>query len=239
MCECMLDERKSHLLRALVETHIDTGAPVGSADLAESKQMNVSAATVRNELAALEEEGYLFQPHTSAGRLPTEKGYRYFIEHERLDTPLATRDRQRIRRCISSRIPSVAPSLLLRRVAKGVSELAEEAVVVGFSPYDLYWTGLSYLLEQPEFQDAEELRDLSYVLDHFDERMAILYREFRDDLGILIGRDNPFSSDLATVLLRYRSRAGSGLFGILGPMRMPYGRNVALLREVSTALSHL
>ncbi|MFZ6003808.1 MAG: heat-inducible transcriptional repressor HrcA [Actinomycetota bacterium] len=77
----MLDERKAAILRAVVEEYIDTAQPVGSAHVVRSSAVQVSSATVRNDMATLEQEGYLRQPHTSAGRIPTEKGYRFFVDH--------------------------------------------------------------------------------------------------------------------------------------------------------------
>jgi heat-inducible transcriptional repressor len=76
----MLDERKSAILRAVVEEYIETAQPVGSAAVARTAQVRVSSATIRNDMAVLENEGFLHQPHTSAGRVPTEKGYRYFVD---------------------------------------------------------------------------------------------------------------------------------------------------------------
>jgi heat-inducible transcriptional repressor len=77
----MLDERKAAILRAVVEEYIDTAQPVGSAHVVKTSGVRVSSATVRNDMATLEQEGYLRQPHTSAGRIPTEKGYRFFVDH--------------------------------------------------------------------------------------------------------------------------------------------------------------
>ncbi len=77
----MLDERKAAILQAVVEEYIDTAQPVGSARVVQSSGVRVSSATVRNDMATLEQEGYLRQPHTSAGRIPTEKGYRFFVDH--------------------------------------------------------------------------------------------------------------------------------------------------------------
>ncbi|MGQ0433635.1 MAG: heat-inducible transcriptional repressor HrcA [Microthrixaceae bacterium] len=77
----MLDERKAAILRAVVEEYIDTAQPVGSAHVVKSSGVAVSSATVRNDMATLESEGYLSQPHTSAGRIPTEKGYRFFVDN--------------------------------------------------------------------------------------------------------------------------------------------------------------
>lgn len=77
----MLDERKAAILRAVVEEYIDTALPVGSSHVVKSSGVHVSSATVRNDMATLEQEGYLLQPHTSAGRIPTEKGYRFFVDN--------------------------------------------------------------------------------------------------------------------------------------------------------------
>ncbi len=77
----MLDDRKASILRAVVEEYIHTAQPVGSGHVASMAGVAVSSATVRNEMAALEHDGYLAQPHTSAGRIPTEQGYRYFVDH--------------------------------------------------------------------------------------------------------------------------------------------------------------
>ncbi len=77
----MLDERKTAILRAVVQGYIETAQPVGSGHVASAPGVHVSSATVRNEMAVLEQEGYLHQPHTSAGRVPTDKGYRYFVDH--------------------------------------------------------------------------------------------------------------------------------------------------------------
>ncbi len=91
-----LDERKAVVLRAVVSTYIETAQPVGSGSVARAPGVNVSSATVRNDMSALEQEGYLHQPHTSAGRVPTDKGYRFFVD--RLSSAsLATADTQQVR----------------------------------------------------------------------------------------------------------------------------------------------
>ena len=93
----MLDERKATILRAVVTEYIETAQPVGSGHVAESPEVTVSPATVRNDMAALEAEGYLVQPHTSAGRIPTEKGYRFFVDHLGGPGRLAAGDAQQVR----------------------------------------------------------------------------------------------------------------------------------------------
>ena len=93
----MLDERKAAILRAVVEEYIDTAQPVGSGHVAKAPGVDVSSATVRNEMAGLEADGYLRQPHTSAGRVPTEKGYRFFVDHLRRPARLPGRSAEEVR----------------------------------------------------------------------------------------------------------------------------------------------
>src|SRR3954454_19926414 len=92
----MLDERKTAILRAVVQEYITTAQPVGSGHVASAPGVNVSSATVRNDMAVLEQEGYLVQPHTSAGRIPTEKGYRFFVDRLQA-TQLDVSDSQQVR----------------------------------------------------------------------------------------------------------------------------------------------
>jgi len=93
----MLDERKAAILRAVVEEYIHTAQPVGSAHVVRSSGVQVSSATVRNDMATLEQEGYLRQPHTSAGRIPTEKGYRFFVDNLGPATTLRRADAVQVR----------------------------------------------------------------------------------------------------------------------------------------------
>src|SRR3546814_2804445 len=93
----MLDDRKAAILRAVVEEYIDTAQPVGSAHVVKAADVKVSSATVRNDMATLENEGYLRQPHTSAGRIPTEKGYRFFVDHLGQPAALRRTDAQQVR----------------------------------------------------------------------------------------------------------------------------------------------
>jgi heat-inducible transcriptional repressor len=92
----MLDERKTAILRAIVNEYITTAQPVGSTHISNAPGVHVSPATVRNEMAVLEQEGYLVQPHTSAGRIPTDKGYRFFVDHMVEPSPLELTAAQRV-----------------------------------------------------------------------------------------------------------------------------------------------
>lgn len=81
MEELELDERKTKILNAIIRNYLETGEPVGSRTISKYTDLNLSSATIRNEMADLEELGYILQPHTSAGRIPSDKGYRFYVDH--------------------------------------------------------------------------------------------------------------------------------------------------------------
>jgi heat-inducible transcriptional repressor len=129
----MLDERKAAILRAVVEEYIETAQPVGSGHVAQAPGVDVSSATVRNEMATLETDGYLRQPHTSAGRVPTEKGYRFFVDHLRLPARLPGRSAEEVREFFARAHGEVEQ--MLSETSRLLSKLTNlTSVVVGPAP---------------------------------------------------------------------------------------------------------
>ena len=122
----MLDERKAAILRAVVEEYIETAQPVGSGAVAP--QVGASPATVRNELSALEQEGYLRQPHTSAGRVPTDKGYRFFVDSIQEPTQLGAPHAQQVRAFFAQAHGELEG--LLHDTTRLLSDLTQYAAVV-------------------------------------------------------------------------------------------------------------
>jgi heat-inducible transcriptional repressor len=130
-----MDERKAAILRAVVEEYIETAQPVGSGHVALARGVDVSSATVRNEMAALEAEGFLRQPHTSAGRVPTEKGYRFFVDHLREPAKLTTSSAQEVRAFFAQAHGEVEQ--MLAETSRLLSDLTRlTGVVVAPSPVE-------------------------------------------------------------------------------------------------------
>ena len=128
-----LDERKAAVLRAIVEHYVDAAQPVGSQTVTSTAGLGVSAATIRNEMSVLEREGYITQPHTSAGRVPTDRGYRYYVDHLAGATQLAGPDRRRIAEFFTT--ASRALDELLAQTSQLLAGVtAHAAVVVGPEP---------------------------------------------------------------------------------------------------------
>jgi heat-inducible transcriptional repressor len=131
----MLDERKTAILRAVVQEYISTAQPVGSGHVAVAPDVSVSPATVRNEMAVLEQEGYLIQPHTSAGRVPTDKGYRFFVDHLTSPGPLDRVRAQEVRDFFASAHGALEE--MLNDTSRLLSRLTDHAAVVVGPPHEV------------------------------------------------------------------------------------------------------
>ena len=214
-------------MKSVVETYIQTAEPVGSGFLVEEQGLSLSGATVRNEMRELEEAGYLTHPHTSAGRVPTEIGYRYYVMYLMQPVALAGSVKDTVARAIDSESDRQRRR---KAAAKAVAELTHNAAIVVFDPESLYYTGLSYLFAQPEFRVLAGLMNVGDVLDQTEERVG----ELLDDVSgetptILIGSDNPLGNALSVIAVR---TGRNSLFSIVGPLRMDYARTVSLVTFV-------
>lgn len=222
-----MTERQQKLLNFIIEEYIKTAQPVGSKTLADASDFDLSSATIRNEMAELENSGYIYQPHTSAGRIPTEMGYRFYVDNFTKVDDLGGRQKNLMSKLIKE-ISKPEPESI-KMLAKGLAEIANQAIVVGFSPNNVYYTGLSNLFNQPEFAQHELVFRISQIIDHLDQVMFEIFNSVNDDVKILIGKNNPFGSDCSTVLTKYQFKNQPGLLGILGPMRMNYQQNINLV----------
>jgi len=226
----MLDERKKALLSQIIKQHIHSALPVGSKILAQCKDLNRSSATIRNEMSQLEAEGYISHPHTSAGRLPTAKGYRFYLDNLIGSSELLEKEQQLLKDFINQ-FKGEQLELIIKNLAKKLAEFSQNAIVVGFSPYDFYYTGIANLFIQPEFKNQACLYDLSLTIDHWDKVMTDLFEEV-NAVSVKIGSANPFSEQCSVVLTPWQIKNHQGILGILGPMRMDYEHNLGLVNFI-------
>lgn len=231
----MISPRQEALLDAIITEYTASAKPVSSGQLVDREELEVSPATVRNDMAVLENAGYLHQPHTSAGRVPTETAWRWYVKRVKGESTVGKREREHLESVAKHR--HVSEQEMLRQLAKALAEIIQEAVIVAFDKTDTYYTGLSNLFQQPEFADINVLQNLSKVVDHLDVVMARMYERVGNDVHVLVGRENPFSSSCGTVLGRYViPKRHPGVIGFLGPLRQDYGEHMALLRYTQSLL---
>ena len=228
-----MKERQKQLLNAIVEEYIHSAAPIGSKLLEEKHDLGVSSATIRNEMLELDKEGYLIQPHTSAGRIPTEKAFKEYIknlpEHELNSEVLSW---------IESAYGAGAKDLnqKIKNVAKAVAEKAEQTIIIGWNKNDTYYTGVSHLFTKPEFADMNFIRTVSEVIDRLDDIMGTMFDKADSKITTLIGSDNSFSNDCTLMVTKF-GKKNERLLGLLGPMRMDYKNNISLLQHSQKLLS--
>ncbi len=222
-----MEQRKQALLSAIVQEYIVTSRPVGSQVIVSDYLSDVSPATVRNEMAVLEEEGLIAQPHTSAGRIPTEAGWKLWLTQWARAAEPSSKTKRELESALDQRAER---DERLKLLAKTLSTLSGEAIIVGFSRTSVYYTGLTQLFSQPEFEDRPMLADIGTVVDHLDETVGRVFDSVGDSVTVWVGTENPFGARCGTVVTRYHQRRGeAGLVGVLGPIRMPYEQVLGLV----------
>ena len=189
----MMTERQAKILAAVIEQYAELATPVGSVLLA--KLFDVSPATMRSEMAKLEEMGYLTQPHTSAGRIPTDKGYRLYV-NSIVDTKLnhkPSHTAERYTNAIRARVSGGGRADLAIRAA--VDSLVDMTRNLGLATIgdQLYLSGIGNLFSQPEFVDGEHVRSVARLLDNLEPwlREAVP----NQTLNVFIGAENPIGRD--------------------------------------------
>ena len=215
-----MDERKKQILNIIIREHIKTGAPVGSGIIVDKYKLGVSSATVRNDMAELEHYGFIAQPHTSAGRIPTESAYQKYIENigskkltpekiNEIKTVLVDNEEKRF-----------------KETAKVLAKLSNNAVFWAFNKDSLYYTGITNLLTQPEFVKENCIYNISAIIDEMDEIIADIIGNLNVGINVEIGTSSPFGEQLSSVMAKYSFNGVEGMLGIIGPIRMDYENNI-------------
>lgn len=230
-----MTERQAHILAAIIEQYAEVAVPVGSVMLA--KLFGVSSATIRAEMARLEDLGLIAQPHTSAGRVPTDKGYRFYVNQMSNDQPTVDRSV----RAIEARVTNNAQQAD-RAIRSAVDSLVELTHNLGLATIgnQLYLSGLGNLFGQPEFVSSGAVRQVAGLLDNLEPWL----REAAPNqpLNVYIGAENPIgkASGCSLIISRFRSPySDASYIGVLGPTRQSYAKVMNLVRQAGAMLEEV
>lgn len=229
-----MTQRQEQILRAIVEQYAEVASPVGSSLLA--KVFTVSSATVRAEMAELERLGFIMQPHTSAGRIPTDRGYRYYVNNL-ADNVSESATERRGERALAQRVQAGgAPERQIRNAVDTLVELTQNLGLATIAN-QLYMSGLSNLFGQPEFMSGSQVQQVASLLDNLEPWL----REVAPNqpLSVYIGRENPIgrSAGCSLIVSRFRSPfSDRSYIGVLGPTRQSYQDNMLLVRRAGQEL---
>jgi len=233
-----MNTRQAKLLAAIINQFVETALPVGSKRLLEMGDFSVSSATIRNEMSALEDEGFLVQPHVSAGRVPTAKGYRVYVK----EFMEPSNHEIKVRKQFDVLREQYFKRKDQERVYESVSLLSQMIPNVAFAtvPHKdrMYFMGLANTLRQPEFQANPILA--SGVVEVLERKLSDLLDavELTDTFKYFIGDEHflPSIPSCSVLVKNYTLRGEQGAIGIIGPMRMDYAYNTVALELVSDLL---
>jgi heat-inducible transcriptional repressor len=231
-----MTERQKHILAAIIEQYAEVASPVGSKLLAQV--FNVSSATIRAEMAELERGGFITQPHTSAGRIPTDKGYRFYVNN--LGTSEEQLPARRAEKALAMRVQGAGmPEQTIKSAVDTLVELTHNLGLATIGG-QLYMSGLSNLFGQPEFIQASQVRQVAGLLDNLEPWL----REAAPNqpLSVYIGRENPIgrAAGCTLIISRFRSPfSDRSYIGTLGPTRQSYKEVMTLVRRAGQELEEV
>ncbi len=260
-----LNTRRDSIFRIIVNSYIDTAEPVGSRTISRLYEAGLSPASIRNVMADLEDAGLIAQPHTSAGRVPTDKGYRYYVDTLMEPEALAEDEKDFIRTEIHK---ARTLNALAERVSQIISELTANAAVLYLKKIrrlsmlstlaaeiqeverlleliegepELFIDGASRMFEQPEFQDVARMRS---ILQAFDEKLGLIHILMQglsqNEIHVHIGSENKTDKlDNVSVVVKdcYLGSETIGGVAVVGPTRMRYSKIVSLVDYVADNVS--
>lgn len=236
-----ISSRQAQLLRIIIEEYVKSKEAIGSENIVAKYNLGVSPATVRNEMAALAQEGYLDQPHTSAGRVPTSMGFRYYLSDlmEEQDIPVISEV------AIKQRLWQERHELenLLRNAALALADETREMAIAITDNGKVYAAGAAYILDNPEFYDIDLTRAVLALIDQYDTLQAMFNRGGEENqVNVLIGADTGIPA-LAPCSVIYRhfdlGRGRIGTLGVIGPARINYPTVIPTIRYFSDLMNEL
>lgn len=230
-----ITERQEKILNKLIEDYVLSAQPISSEFLERKHRFGLSPATLRIEMQKLTDGGYLAQPHTSSGRVPTDKGYRFFVDkilkEKKQEVDMESWMEDEFEDTIKF-FQSLTRKLALESQSLVFSYLKDE---------DIFWKeGWEEILKEPEFGDQDYLVNFAEFLEDFEKDIE----EFKMSPGIkiYIGRENPFNGakDFSMIFSRCRlPNSKDGILSLVGPKRMDYGKNINLINSLTEALAEI
>ena len=220
-----LTQRQVDILRTIIKEYSETGVAVGSEILEKKYKLGVSPATIRNEMVELAKKGYLKKSHFSSGRVPSAKGFRFYINHLMKQKDLSTTDEVAYKNSIWDERNEA--HRLLSQATKVLSQKTGLLSLITTNSGDLYYSGIANLLNEPEFLNLTLSSSLFGRLDevNFWERILNEFTGIEDEIRCMLGEEDfhdPIFDSCASVWGEFEGKKIKGMIGVVGPKRMYY-----------------
>lgn len=234
-----IQQRKDRILAIVIDRYIKTVSPVGSQFLTEEYNLDVSPATVRNILAELEEEGHLTHPHTSAGRVPTSRGYRYYVDHLMHEIQLLEQEKKQIEAEYKRYRNQL--ELLMERASQLISDFTHYTTIVSIDGWDskIILKGTSYVVDYPQESNLLKIQAILRILEEKDKLLELMNRDLEKKINVYIGHELALKEidGCSLAVSQFENKGVVGRIAVLGPTRMHYERVVSTLEYVSALLN--
>lgn len=218
-----LSERQTKILKAVIDEYINTAEPVGSEKIEKKYSLGVSPATIRNEMMALTDAGYLKQPHTSSGRMPTPMALKFFIKELMDEKQMSVTEEVTAKeRVWDYRFEF---DRLMQEVTRALAERTGATAIAETDKGEIYTAGSSNLLDMPEFYDIDVTRTVLELLDETEKLNAIFGRPYGDDqIHVLLGEelDKGYLSSCGLIFTHFQAGPKKGALGVIGSCRLNY-----------------
>lgn len=235
-----ISDRQKKLLESIIKEFIETGEAVGSMSLLDKYNFKLSSATIRNEMAELVFRGYLYKKHTSAGRIPTNKGWKFFVEKirsEDINYVDADFKDEVIANLVKLRDEK---SVLIRQSLNFLSMLSENATIALVGS-NVYYSGLANLTSIPEMKDEENMKRILHILEDYYTLSDVFNKHVSDseEVQILIGEedigDEKFK-DYSVIFSEIRFKDSKGFIAVVGPNRMRYDKIISAVKYIADSI---
>lgn len=227
-----MNNRQEKILEAIINEYQKTGYPVASQSVYKKYNFGLSPATIRSEMLALDEDDFLVKPHTAAGRVPTTKAYRWFVDG------LTGVQKQRIRdeKIIKKEVSQFKEEKVgFSKMAQILADLSHNLGLSGYwgDTIDFHEAGFASLMEDEELSHPENISGILRGFDALSDELISIFTEMGRETDVFIGEENPINDfrHCSLVISGYEFRNGKGFIGIMGPKRMNYARNIFLIEE--------
>lgn len=242
----MITNRQNDILNEIIQEYINSAEPVSSQLLEKKCELGICPATIRIEMKKLTDEGFLFQPYTSSGRIPTDKGYRFFVNN------ILSRQnsKQELNGAKLEELFKIEEILwkkegnilrLASRLTKFLAEESSNLAILNLPENDfIFREGWEAILKEPEFEERDFVSEFTGFLKNLEESVEAL--KINSGIKIYIGKENPFpkSEEFSIISSKcYFPDEEEGTISLLGPKRMDYDRNIGLMNSLTKLLAEL
>ena len=238
-----ITQRQIEILDKLIQEYIDSARPVSSQLLEKKYDFSICPAMIRIEMQKLTDQGFICQPHTSAGRVPTDKGYRFFVDNLLARRSLGEGGLKKEISELEDIFQKAGKDIfkVASRLTKFLAEQSSNFTILNLLERDFFWKeGWEEILKEPEFEEKDLISNFTELLESFEENIENL--KINSEIKVYIGKENPFSKnkDFSIIISKcHLPKKEEGILSILGPKRMAYDRNIGLINSLMKSLEKL